>query len=100
MMATSPNQDGVEGTDCGEVWILTAEDSILFMIPPFQDRPTGILSLGMRQINLTVAVWGYFRQKSKRIEASQEETLKVCEAVIASREHETVFRQQYPLFRA
>src|SRR6266550_1684609 len=37
MMATSPSQDGVDGTDSGEVWILTAEDAILLMIPPFQE---------------------------------------------------------------
>ena len=36
-MATSPSHDGVEGTDCGEVWILTADDAILLMIPPFQE---------------------------------------------------------------
>jgi hypothetical protein len=40
MMATSPNQDGVEGTDSGEVWILTADDAILLMIPPLKDRLT------------------------------------------------------------
>jgi hypothetical protein len=37
MMATSPSQDGVDGTDSGEVWILTVEDAILLMIPPFQE---------------------------------------------------------------
>lgn len=36
-MATSPSHDGVDGTDSGEVWILTAEDAILLMIPPFQE---------------------------------------------------------------
>jgi len=36
-MATSPNQDGVEGNDSGEVWILTADDAILLMIPPLKE---------------------------------------------------------------
>src|SRR5205809_1573109 len=37
MSATSPNHDGVEGTDWGEVWMLTAEGAILLMKPPFEE---------------------------------------------------------------
>src|SRR2546425_12778198 len=36
MIATSPNHDGVEGTDCGEVWIVTEEDALLIMRSPDQ----------------------------------------------------------------
>jgi hypothetical protein len=32
---TSPNQQGVEGTDCQEVWIVTEELVILFKSPPY-----------------------------------------------------------------
>src|SRR5437762_1266971 len=34
-MVTSPIHDGVEGTDCGEVWISTFEDVILVLMPPY-----------------------------------------------------------------
>src|SRR5947208_2912198 len=37
MSATSPNHDGVEGTDWGEVWMLTAEGAILLMKPPCEE---------------------------------------------------------------
>ena len=36
-MADFPNHDGVEGTDWGEVWMLTAEDAILLIKPPFEE---------------------------------------------------------------
>ena len=32
---TSPNQQGVEGTDWEEVWILTGKLAILFKSPPY-----------------------------------------------------------------
>jgi len=34
-MVTSPIHDGVEGTDCGEVWISTDFDAILVLMPPY-----------------------------------------------------------------
>jgi hypothetical protein len=34
MTATSPNQDGVDGTDCSEVWISMGDDIILLMMSP------------------------------------------------------------------
>src|SRR6266700_443879 len=37
MSATSPNHDGVEGTDWGEVSMLTAEGAMLLMKPPFEE---------------------------------------------------------------
>jgi hypothetical protein len=37
MIATSASHDGVEGTDSGEVWILTTAGAILLMIPPFKE---------------------------------------------------------------
>jgi hypothetical protein len=36
-MATSPNQEGVEGTDSGEHWIFTDDCVILKRCPPYQD---------------------------------------------------------------
>ena len=47
MMATSPNHDGVEGTDWGEVWILTAEDAILLMKPP--EKEIGLFFFPFRE---------------------------------------------------
>jgi len=38
MMATSPNHDGVEGTDSEDVSMVTRDDAILLMIPPFEER--------------------------------------------------------------
>jgi len=34
----SPNQDGVEGTDWAEVWIVTEESSILLIEPPSREN--------------------------------------------------------------
>ena len=31
----SPNHDGVEGTDCAEVWISTLFDPILVLMSPY-----------------------------------------------------------------
>ena len=31
----APNQYGVEGTDCEEVWIVTEESAILVIVPPY-----------------------------------------------------------------
>jgi hypothetical protein len=42
-----------------------------------------ILTVGKRQIQLTVWMCGHFRQKGRGIEASQDEILKLCEAAAA-----------------
>src|SRR5437667_3701266 len=36
-MAASANQEGVEGTDCGEIWIVTNACVILGVCPPCQE---------------------------------------------------------------
>jgi hypothetical protein len=35
MIAASANHDGIEGTDCGEVWISIVLDTILIMMSPY-----------------------------------------------------------------
>src|SRR5258708_39924496 len=40
----SPNQDGVEGTDWAEVWIVTEESSILLIEPPSRENFEPLLS--------------------------------------------------------
>ncbi len=35
MTTASPNQQGVEGTECEEVWMITAESIILFTYASF-----------------------------------------------------------------
>src|SRR5438874_9733587 len=37
-MATSANQEGVEGTDSGAIWIFTSDCVILGECPPYQER--------------------------------------------------------------
>src|ERR1700746_136626 len=34
-MVSSPIHDGIEGTDCGEVWISTGDDAIVILMPPY-----------------------------------------------------------------
>src|SRR5258708_5374504 len=39
MTTTSPNQEGVEGTACEEVWMITGESVILFTYASFVRNP-------------------------------------------------------------
>src|SRR6266446_4581943 len=39
MTTTSPNQEGVEGTECEEVWMITGESVILFTYASFVRNP-------------------------------------------------------------
>jgi len=39
MITTSPNQEGIEGTECEEVWMITGESVILFTYASFVRNP-------------------------------------------------------------
>jgi len=39
MSTTSPNHEGVEGTECEKVWMITAESMILFIYASFVRNP-------------------------------------------------------------
>jgi len=41
---TSPNQPGIEGTDCTEVWIFTGEEAIVGISPPSQGNFIKVLA--------------------------------------------------------
>src|SRR5205807_174244 len=57
--ATSPIHDGVEGTDVGLTWIVTAGCVILLVCPPLWETVTYIYSLTRRHISSVLSSFSH-----------------------------------------
>src|SRR2546421_6922942 len=57
--ATSPIHDGVEGTDVGLTWMVTAGCAILLVCPPLWETVTYIYSLTRRHISSVLSSFSH-----------------------------------------